>query len=177
MTAGVLQQQRPSALPGTSGTGFATVQEGGDAAVHYALQPGLDLRPAADGDGGVLFALRPLMAMRLNGAALALLDALSDGGRSVTAAARIAGMPPHHAAEFCDQLSRRRILLGTPPAPAVWPSVSIILAARGRHAATRACVASLLALDYPGGPCEIIVVDDASDPPLAPAPGEYVLQR
>ncbi|MFO1119122.1 MAG: glycosyltransferase [Rhodospirillales bacterium] len=53
--------------------------------------------------------------------------------------------------------------------PAVWPSVSIIVAAHGRHAATRACITSLLALDYPGGPCEIIVVDDASEPPLAPA--------
>ena len=171
MTVDVILPQRVGCppFPGAARGAPRWASENSGAGAHFALQPGLRLRPAADGDGGVLFALRPLMAMRLNAAAFALLEALSDGGRSVGAAARLAGMSPPDAAEFCNRLTRRRLLVRTPPAAAVWPSVSIILAARGRHAATRACVASLLALDYPGAPCEIIVVDDASAPPLAPA--------
>ncbi|MBK8211671.1 MAG: mycofactocin biosynthesis glycosyltransferase MftF [Rhodospirillales bacterium] len=47
--------------------------------------------------------------------------------------------------------------------------MSIIVAARGRHSATRTCVVSLLALDYAFDRREIIVVDDASEPPLAAA--------
>ena len=171
MTVDVILPQRVGCppFPGAARGAPRWASENSGAGAHFALQPGLRLRPAADGDGGVLFALRPLMAMRLNAAAFALLEALSDGGRSVGAAARLAGMSPPDAAEFCNRLTRRRLLVRTPPAAAVWPSVSIILAARGRHAATRACVASLLALDYPGAPCEIIVVADASAPPLAPA--------
>ncbi|MBL8666285.1 MAG: mycofactocin biosynthesis glycosyltransferase MftF [Rhodospirillales bacterium] len=168
MIARAILQERPgnSRAPGALSPGMAEADE---AAVTYALQPGLELRPAADGDGGVLFAFRPLMAMRLNRAAFALIEVLSGGGRSAAAAARLAGMAPQEAAGFCDQLARRRLLLRTPAVPTLWPTVSVILAARGRHAATRACVASLLALDYPGGPCEIIVVDDGSEPPLAAA--------
>ncbi|MFO1155428.1 MAG: mycofactocin biosynthesis glycosyltransferase MftF [Rhodospirillales bacterium] len=145
------------------------LEKGRQEAAHYRLQPGLALQPDPGGDGGVMVALRPLMAMRLNRPAFGLLSALSGNGARADAAALAAGMPAADAEAFCDRLVRRRILARTPPVPAVWPSVSIIVAAHGRHAATRACITSLLALDYPGGPCEIIVVDDASEPPLAPA--------
>lgn len=144
-------------------------EEGRQEAAHYRLQPGLALQPDPGGDGGVMIALRPLMAMQLNRPAFALLSALSGDGARADAAALAVGIAVADAEAFCERLVRRRILARTPPPPAAWPSVSIILAARGRHAATRACVTSLLALDYPGEPCEIIVVDDASEPPLAPA--------
>jgi mycofactocin system glycosyltransferase len=45
--------------------------------------------------------------------------------------------------------------------------VTIIGPAHGRPAATRACIESLLVLDYPAERTEIIVVDDATEPPLA----------
>jgi mycofactocin system glycosyltransferase len=109
------------------------------------------------------------MGMRLNRQAFALLSAVADGGRTADAAARAAGLSAMDAAHFLDRLARRRLLVRTPPAPGRWPQVSIIVAARGRHRATRACVDSLLALAYPGERCEIIVVDDASEPPLAAA--------
>ena len=141
---------------------------------HYALQPGLSLIPAerdaAGGPaGGVLLALRPLMAMRLNAQGFALISALADGGATADVAARLAGLSPMEIAAFLDRLTRRRLLVRTPPPPGRWPQVSIIVAARGRHGATRACVDSLLRLDYPGEQCETIVVDDATEPPLAPA--------
>ena len=68
---------------------------------------------------------------------------------------------------FLDNLLRRRLLIWLPSIPLVWPTVSIIVPAHGRPNATRCCVQSLLALDYPAERCEIIVVDDASTPPLS----------
>lgn len=139
--------------------------------LRYALQPGLELSAdegSADGSG-MVFALRPLMAMRLNAQGYALIAALAPGGATADTAARRAGVSPLEAAAFLDHLADRRLLERVPVEPGHWPPVSIIVAARGRHRLTRACVRSLLALDYPGEPPEIIIVDDASDPPLAPA--------
>lgn len=142
----------------------------GDGEWRYALQPGLELIAKASG-GALLFARRPLMALRLNARASALLSALGPQGTTADAAARSAGVSPAEAAPFFDRLLQRRLLTREPPPPSRWPEVSIIVAARNRPAATRACVQSLLALDYPADRREIIVVDDASDPPLAAALG------
>lgn len=142
---------------------------------RYGLQPRLTLLPSSAGDatvpagGGCLFSARPLMAMRLNPTAFALVAAVSAEARSACDAAVAAGVSPREAASFLDCLLARRLLLRLPPLPSAWPDVSVIIAARNRHAATRACVRSLLALDYPATALEIIVVDDASEPPLAPA--------
>ncbi|MFO1154204.1 MAG: mycofactocin biosynthesis glycosyltransferase MftF [Rhodospirillales bacterium] len=148
-------------------------------AASYKLQPGLLLLPTPSGagttdGGGVLLSPWPLMAMALNRNAFALLAALSiphgpTRGMTAEAAAAAAGLPPADASAFLDRLAHRRLLVCTPLPPRQWPDVSIIVPARGRHRATRACVQSLLALDYPAEACEIIVVDDASEPPLAPA--------
>jgi mycofactocin glycosyltransferase len=138
---------------------------------RYKLHPGLDLIPAGSGGqgGGLLFSLRPLMAMRLNAKAFALASGLDVERTAADAAARVPGLTPMDAAAFLDGLAERRLVARKPPVAGNWPLVSIIVAARGRHMATRACVESLLALDYPGEQCEIIVVDDASEPPLAQA--------
>lgn len=163
------QMQGPTAATLAASTG-------GGPQARYVLQPGLTLMPNPAGDatvplgGGCLFSPRPLMAMRLNATAFALLTAVSNEARSACeAAATAGGVSPHEAAAFLDRLEARRLLLRQPPPPCTWPQVSIIIAARNRHAATRACVCSLLALDYPATAREIIVVDDASEPPLAPA--------
>lgn len=141
---------------------------------RYTLQPGLELIALGHGRGdqppaGLLLSMRPLMALRLNHQGFALIEAIAGSGGSAAEAARAAGLSPRVAASFLDRLADRRLLARTPPPPAQWPMVSIIVAARGRHAGTRACVRSLLAQDLPGPSPEIIVVDDASEPPLAPA--------
>ena len=141
---------------------------------RYKLQPGLELisdvrvGPARE-RSGVLFSLRPLMAMRLNAKAFALVSGLDVEMTAADAAARVPGLSLPDAAAFLDSLAQRRLLAKRAPVAAKWPMVSIIVAARGRQRATRDCVESLLALDYPGEHCEIIVVDDASHPPLANA--------
>lgn len=142
---------------------------------RYALQPGLTLVPLPADDaaerppGGVLMSMRPLMAIRLNRGGFDLLSILLTGVHSAAEAARATGTSPREAAAFFDRLVHRRLLLRVPPPPVRWPLVSIIVAAHGRHESTRACVQSLLALDDPSERREIIVVDDASEPPLAPA--------
>lgn len=145
--------------------------QGASGGMRYALQPGLELIASAESaeGGGMVFAPRPLMAMRLNAQGYTLIAALVPDGATAEAAARQAGVPPLEAAAFLDRLAERRLLGNVPAEPNRWPPVSIVVAARGRHRSTRACAQSLLALGYPGAPPEIIIVDDASDPPLAPA--------
>ena len=133
---------------------------------RYALNGGLELR-AVPG-GGVLLSRSPLIAFRLNERARQMVAALGAGGTALEAAARCPGADLAELTGFLEGLARRRLLLRRPPEGA-WPLVSVVVPAHGRHAQTRACVESLLALDYPGGPVEVIVVDDASRPPLAEA--------
>ena len=142
---------------------------GGGHDARYRIAPRLET--IADESGGILFSWRPFMAIRLNTAAFRLVSAMSgtDGRTAAELAARIPSLSRHEAAAFLDGLARRRLLIREPATPTRWPSVSIIVAAYGRPDATRACVQSLLAQDYPGEQIEILVADDASDPPLAPA--------
>ncbi|MCP5134116.1 MAG: mycofactocin biosynthesis glycosyltransferase MftF [Gammaproteobacteria bacterium] len=132
---------------------------------RYALQPHLSIM--ADEQGGTLLCLRPLLALRLNRQATALLSALQRPHSIAELAAQAPGMTPAATIAFLDRLVRRRLLAWHPAGITVWPRVSIIIPAHGRAAATRRCVQSLLALDYPADLREIIVVDDASAPPLA----------
>ena len=132
---------------------------------RYVLAPNLEI--LTDKSGGVLLCLRPLLALRLNRQATALLEALRQP-HSLNELAIHAGMTPAAIAAFLDKLARRRLVVRQPAEITVWPRVSIIVPARGRAEATRRCIQSLLALDYPADRREIIVVDDASEPPLAP---------
>ena len=148
------------------GTATASAGSPPQQPARYVLQPGLSV--LSDAKGGVLLCLKPLLALRLNRPATVLLTALRQP-RSVAdlAAQTDSGMAPAAINAFLDTLLRRRLLIWQPPVPAIWPKVSIILPARGRADATRRCVRSLLALDYPADRREIIVVDDASTPPLS----------
>lgn len=132
---------------------------------RYALAPNLDI--LVNESGGVLLCLRPLLALRLNQQATTLLEALRQP-HSLNELAIHAGMTPVAIAAFLDKLVRRRLVTRHPAEMTAWPRVSIIVPAHGRAEATRRCVQSLLALDYPADRREIIVVDDASEPPLAP---------
>ncbi|TVR83231.1 MAG: mycofactocin system glycosyltransferase [Rhodospirillales bacterium] len=140
-----------------------------DRCFRYRLADGVDVI-RRDG-GGVLFSPRPLMAIRLNplGADLVAAVSGSEARDLAEISARVPALSPPVAARFLDDLARRRLVVREPGVPALWPTVSIIVAAHGRPTATRACVQSLLVLDYPREQVEILVVDDASDPPLADA--------
>ena len=60
------------------------------------------------------------------------------------------------------RLGTRRGAAPPLPAPAAWPAVSILLAARNEEGALPRCLASLRALRYPPEKLEILVGDDAS---------------
>jgi mycofactocin system glycosyltransferase len=135
--------------------------------VRYALKPGLTLVP--DTTGGLLLAPRPLFAMRLNRQAFTLLSGLKGERTAAELAAQVPSLSVPIVSAFLDKFARRRLVTRKPSAPLSWPTVSVVVPAHGRPEATRACIASLLALDYPTDRLEIIVVDDASEPPLAPS--------
>lgn len=132
---------------------------------RYVLSPGLELIP--NPNGGLLLSLRPLVALRLNPQAFALLALLDKERSADEVAQQTLGLSVEEVMAFFDSLAQRRFVERQPPETAIWPRVSIIVPARGRGTATRTCVESLLALDYPLARREIIVVDDASEPPLA----------
>ena len=95
----------------------------------------------------VLLSLRPLLALRVNEQAVALLRMLREPHSIAELAAALPGMTPVALAAFLDPLVRRRLLTRQPAAMTVWPRVSIIVPAHGRAEATRRFVQSLLALE------------------------------
>lgn len=58
-----------------------------------------------------------------------------------------------------------------------WPSVSVIVPARGRRGQLEACLAALGGLHYPTDRLELWVVDDGSTPPLTVPAGVRLLRR
>ncbi|HSL00414.1 MAG TPA: mycofactocin biosynthesis glycosyltransferase MftF [Rubrobacteraceae bacterium] len=136
-------------------------------APRYEITPSVNVRQT--NEGWVLLSERPLMATRLNPRAAGLLTRL-EGGRSATELSEESGVPLSDVVSFLDGLTRRRILNRTArTSPVRWPAATVVVPARNRPSETRACVESLLALDYPSHLLEIIVVDDASAPPLSKA--------
>jgi mycofactocin system glycosyltransferase len=133
---------------------------------RYSLNPALKLVSRVP--DGLLLSTYPLLAMRLNPQAKAVLAHL-DGGRTAAQLSAETGLASIELVSFLEDCVRRRLLMRQPPALVEWPMVSILVPARGRPAETRACVGSLLALDYPADRLEIVIIDDASDPPLGEA--------
>jgi mycofactocin system glycosyltransferase len=136
-------------------------------APRYEIKPNLKVQPTKE--SWVLFSERPLIAARLNPRAAELL-ALLEGGRSATELSEEANVPLADVVAFLDVLTQRRTVTRTTQnRPVRWPSVTVVVPARNRPSETRACVESLLAVDYPPDLLEVIVVDDASEPPLSEA--------
>lgn len=134
---------------------------------RYRLNQGLELRPSAA--GGTLLSTRPLVALRLNQQAFTTLTSLNGGSTAQELVAAHPELSLPTTTNFLDSLARRRLLIKLAAPPERLPSVTAIVPAHGRPEATRACVESLLAQNYPAELLEVIVVDDASTPPLAPA--------
>ena len=137
------------------------------AAPLYRLERGFEVRPTKK--GWVLFSERPLMATGINPQAAELLSRLEEE-RSAADLSEEAGLPLGDAVPFLNGLAERRLVRRTSWAmPVRWPSVTVVVPSRDRPLQTRACVESLLALDYPTDGLEVLVVDDASEPPLSQA--------
>ena len=135
-------------------------------APRYALGKGLKV--LSGGENWALLSERPLGVTRLNERAGRLLARLQGGARTAGEVPAEDGLSLADAVPFLEGLVERRVLTRTSaPRPARWPSVTVIVPARDRPSETRACVRSLLALNYPPDGLEILVVDDASEPPLS----------
>ena len=134
-------------------------------APRYKLERSFEVRPTKE--GWVLFSERPLMATRLNPQAAGLLSGLEEE-YSAAALAEEAGLPLADTVPFLNGLVERRVVKRTSSEtpPVRWPSVTVVVPSRNRPQQTRACAESLLALDYPAD-MEVLVVDDASEPPLS----------
>jgi glycosyltransferase involved in cell wall biosynthesis len=82
-------------------------------------------------------------------------------------------MPPEIPPDRAPDPSRLEHSAGIGPAHESLPMISVVVPTFDRPRELAACIAALAALDYPVGRYEIVVVDDGSDPPVAPiaAPG------
>ncbi|WP_119065627.1 mycofactocin biosynthesis glycosyltransferase MftF [Rubrobacter indicoceani] len=133
-------------------------------APRYSLSPGMEVRRTDR--GWALLSERPLMATEVNARAAELLKGL-DGGKTATELSEESGLAVDAAAAFLDGLAARRIVgRDAEIIPARLPSVTAIVPAKDRPLQTRACVESLVGLDYPADLLEVLVVDDASEYPL-----------
>lgn len=136
-------------------------------APRYELKSDLSVEPTKG--GWVLLSERPLMATGLNSGAASLLERLSRP-RTAGELASETGIPPADILPFLGTLVEKRVVVRRhEPSPVRWPSVTVVVPAQNRPGQTRECVESLLAVDYPGQLLEVVVVDDASEKPLADA--------
>ncbi|MEO0326335.1 MAG: mycofactocin biosynthesis glycosyltransferase MftF [Myxococcota bacterium] len=135
---------------------------------RYVRQAGLSLTTSESGDE-VLFARAPLFAQPLSAVAARVARALAEP-RTLVELAREAQLSIATVAPFVHGLVARDLVRVTPRAGGSRPPVTVVIPAYGRPDATRACVRAVLAGRVL--PEEVLVVDDASDPPLAPALAE-----
>ncbi len=122
-----------------------------------------------EGTGGILLWKHPFGVMLFNSRAFEIIAYLDTPRTAAEIATHLPDFPLVDVTVFLNQLVQRHILISLAPPPTHWPSVSIIVPARNRHSQTRRCIESLLNLIYDRAKLEIIVVDDASDPPLSSA--------
>ena len=130
---------------------------------EYLFSPGVTLR---ENQGNFFIeSSDPLRFLRLNRAAYELLEHL--GTRSSPIQSGSSQTTEMKTDSFLDGLEKAGYihLQGSPPE--TLPSISIIVPVWNRVSELHACVSSLAALSYPLSRIEIIVVDDASSPPVS----------
>lgn len=132
---------------------------------RFVLQPGLQLRQETT--GGVLYCSHPMLAVRVNRSAYEILRCLQIPRTVCEITMGNGGLTQGKVLRFVDLLRRQRFVQRISPSLASWPSVSIIIPTRNRPLGIVRCLESLMLLDYPHNLLEIIVVDDASDPPVS----------
>jgi len=121
--------------------------------MNYRLAPGIAIEER--GEEGFLLTTRPLRMVRLNRPLLQLARRLAKDS--------VAPASPAEA-KVLETLTKGGFVRRQWPslAEAELPLVSIVIPVKDRAAELRDCLHSLLALDYPAGRREIIVVDDGS---------------
>lgn len=120
------------------------------------------LRDSASVVDGVLVSRRPLVATRLNAAAIDLVAALDGGGfRTPEAVAAETEYDVDAVATLFERLHRRGFLAWRPDRdPGFRPPVSVVVTVRDDRDALDGCLDALAALDYRD--YEVVVVDDGS---------------
>src|SRR5438132_549677 len=130
---------------------------------EYLFSPGVTLR---ENQGNFFIeSSDPLRFLRLNRAAYELLEHL--GTRSSPIHSGSSQTTEMKTDSFLDGLEKAGYIHLQGSAPETLPSISIIVPVRNRVSELHACVSSLAALNYPLSRFEIIVVDDASSPPVS----------
>ena len=123
----------------------------------FQLKPGIRLIQAPG--GGVLLQSNPLRALKINPAALDILQKCRAGLQVDQSAIGAGGK---QILPFLDTFVQGGLLDWKPSENQVLPVVSIVIPVYNRPLEIQECLASLLALDYPADKVEVIVVDDAS---------------
>jgi len=109
--------------------------------------------------GGLLLQSNPLRALKINRAALDILENCRTGlqvDQGQNGPGSKAVLP------FLDTFTQGGLLDWVPPRKQALPMVSVIIPVYNRPHEIQECLASLLTLDYPPENVEVIVVDDAS---------------
>ena len=128
---------------------------------EYLFNPGVTLR---ENQGNFFIeSSDPLRFLRLNRVAYELLEHLSTRSSSIQSS-RTTEMETN---SFLDRLEKAGYIHLQGSAPETLPSISVIVPVWNRVSELDACVSSLVALNYPPSRLEIIVVDDASSPPVS----------
>lgn len=132
--------------------------------IQYVIQPEalLNNSPA----NNIVFLNYPLKALRLNSIGFELIEHLYEPISSTDLTTKAPNLSLVDVVNFINQLLTCGLLRKLSTHETAPPFISVIVPAHNRQIQTRKCVESLLALDYPSEKLEIIVVDDASDPPL-----------
>lgn len=123
----------------------------------FRLKQGIRLIPAPE--GGVILQSNPLRALKINSAALDILQRCRTGLQAGPGE-NVAGCKT--ALPFLDAFVQGGLLDWKPAEGQVLPMVSIVIPVYNRPLEIQECLTSVLALDYPADKVEVIVVDDAS---------------
>jgi mycofactocin system glycosyltransferase len=123
----------------------------------FRLKPGIRLIQTP-GDG-VLLQSNPLRALKINRAAMGILEKCRSG---LQVAKGENGVSCKTVLPFLDTFVQGGLLEWVPPEPPALPMVSIVIPVYNRPLEIQQCLSSLLTLDYPADKVEVIVVDDAS---------------
>ena len=126
----------------------------------FHLKPGTRL--ICRESDGVILSERPLRALRVNLAALGIIEQCREGlpAEPISRPDETGGTPP--ILNLLDRLCQIGLLEWRPLEKVFEPLVSIVIPVYNRAHEISACLESLFALDYPPSKREIIVIDDAS---------------
>lgn len=123
----------------------------------FKLKQGIRLIRAPG--GGVVLQSNPMRALKINRAALEILEKCRNG---MQVDQNGSGVQEKKILPFLDTFVQGGLLTWEPAQSQDLPMVSVVIPVYKRPVEIRECLASLEKLDYPADKVEVIVVDDAS---------------